>query len=61
MIPRQYFLNRDGYPVLTTDGRPVHFVVDEQDVPVLNPQGRYMLGPVQVPPGGTATARHKGI
>jgi hypothetical protein len=61
MIPRQYFLDRDGYPVLTTDGRPVHFVVDEQGVPVLDPQGRYMLGPVEVPPGGTVTARHKGI
>jgi hypothetical protein len=61
MIPRQYFLDRDGYPVLTTDGRPVHFVVDEQGVPVLDPQGRYMLGPVEIPPGGTVTARHKGI
>jgi Clp amino terminal domain, pathogenicity island component len=61
MIPRQYFLDRDGYPVLTTDGRPVHFVVDEDLVPVLDPHGRYMLGPVEVPPGGTVTARHKGI
>jgi hypothetical protein len=61
MIPRQYFLDRDGYPVLTTDGRPVHFVVDEQGVPVLDPQGRFMLGPVEVPAGGTVTARHKGI
>ena len=60
MIPRQYFLDRDGYPVFTTDGRPVHFVVDEQGVPVLDPQGRYMLGPVEVPPGATVTARHKG-
>jgi predicted DNA-binding transcriptional regulator AlpA len=51
MIPRQYFLDRDGYPVLTTDGRPVHFVVDERGVPVLDPQGRYMLGPVEVPQG----------
>jgi hypothetical protein len=61
MIPRQYFLDRDGYPVLTTDGRPVHIVVDEQGVPVLAPQGQYKLGPVEVPPGGTVTARHKGI
>jgi predicted DNA-binding transcriptional regulator AlpA len=60
MIPRQYFLDRDGYPVFTTDGRPVHFVVDEQSVPVLDPHGRYMLGPVEVPPGATVTARIKG-
>jgi predicted DNA-binding transcriptional regulator AlpA len=60
MIPRQYFLDRDGYPVFTTDGRPVHFVVDEDLVPVLDQQGRYMLGPVEVPPGGTVTAGQRG-
>jgi hypothetical protein len=26
MLGREYFIDRDGYPVLTTDGRPVHFV-----------------------------------
>jgi hypothetical protein len=60
MIPRQYFLDRDGYPVLTTDGRPVHIVVDDDLVPVPDPQGRYMLGPVEVPPGATVTARPEG-
>jgi predicted DNA-binding transcriptional regulator AlpA len=60
MLARQYFLDRDGYPVFTTDGRPVHIVVDEDGVPVLDPEGRYVLGPVEVPPGGTVTARHAG-
>ena len=60
MIARQYFLDRDGYPVLTTDGRPVHFVVDEHGIPVLDPEGRYALGPVEVPPGATVTARYEG-
>jgi predicted DNA-binding transcriptional regulator AlpA len=45
----QYFIDRDGYPVLTTDGRPVHIVVDEVTVPVLDEHGREMLGPVEIP------------
>jgi hypothetical protein len=36
MLGRQYFIDRAGYPVLTTDGRPVHIVVDEDTVPVLD-------------------------
>jgi len=39
----QYFIDRDGYPVLTTNGQPVHLVVDENTVPVLDEHG-------QVPP-----------
>jgi hypothetical protein len=57
MLARQYFLDRDGYPVLTTDGRPVHVVVDEHGMPVLDEQGRERLGPVEVPEGGTVVAR----
>jgi predicted DNA-binding transcriptional regulator AlpA len=51
MLGRQYFIDRDGYPVLTTDGRPVHIVVDEDTVPVLDEQGHEMLGPVEIPEG----------
>jgi hypothetical protein len=57
MVSRQYLLDRDGYPVLTTDGRPVHVVVDEHGMPVLDEQGHEMLGPVEVPEGGTVIAR----
>jgi predicted DNA-binding transcriptional regulator AlpA len=51
MLGRQYFIDRDGYPVLTTDGRPVHIVVDEDTVPVLDEHGHEMLGPVEIPEG----------
>jgi hypothetical protein len=51
MLGRQYFIDRDGYPVLTTDGRPVHIVVDEDTAPVLDEHGHEMLGPVEIPEG----------
>lgn len=51
MLGRQYFVDRDGYPVLTTDGRPVHIVVDEDTVPVLDDHGHELLGPVEIPEG----------
>jgi predicted DNA-binding transcriptional regulator AlpA len=51
MLGRQYFVDRDGYPVLTTDGRPVHIVVDEDTVPVLDEHGHEMLGAVEIPDG----------
>jgi hypothetical protein len=47
----QYFIDRDGYPVLTTDGQPVHFVVDNDTVPIRDEQGHHMLGPVEIPDG----------
>jgi hypothetical protein len=50
MLPRQYFIDRDGYPVLTTDGQPVHVVVNEHGVPVLDKQGHRMFGPIEIPP-----------
>jgi hypothetical protein len=55
-LRRQYYLDRDGYPVLTTDGQPVHVVVDDDGVPVLDEHGHRMLGPVEIPPGGEVTA-----
>jgi hypothetical protein len=30
---RQYFIDRDGNPVLTADGQPVHRLVDQQRPP----------------------------
>jgi hypothetical protein len=51
MLGRQYFIDRDGYPVLTTDGHPVHFVVDEDTVPVLDEHGHETIGPVEIPEG----------
>jgi hypothetical protein len=59
MLRRQYFIDRDGYPVLTTDGQPVHFVVDEHGMPVLDEHGHRMLGLVEVPEGGTVIARYE--
>jgi hypothetical protein len=59
MLRRQSFMDRDGYPVLTTGGRPVHIVVDEHGIPVLDEHGREQLGPVEVPDGGTVVARHE--
>jgi hypothetical protein len=58
MLGRRYFIDRDGYPVLTTDGRPVHIVVDEDTIPVLDDQGRQMIGPVEIPPGGELIVGH---
>jgi Clp amino terminal domain, pathogenicity island component len=59
MLARQYFLDRDGYPVLTTDGRPVHIVVDERALPVVDEQGHERLGLVEVPEVGTVVARYE--
>jgi hypothetical protein len=58
MLARQYFVDSDGYPVLTIDGRPVHVVVDEQGMPVLDEQGRRIFGPVEIPPGCQVEAHH---
>jgi predicted DNA-binding transcriptional regulator AlpA len=56
MLGRQYFIDRDGYPVLTTDGRPVHIVVDEDTVPVLDEHGHERIGPVEIPQGARLIA-----
>jgi Clp amino terminal domain, pathogenicity island component len=49
--PLQCFVDRDGYPVLTADGRPVHVVVDEQGKAVRGEHGHWVLTPVEIPPG----------
>jgi hypothetical protein len=48
---RQYFVDRDGNPVLTSDGRPVHFLVDEWGNDLLDDGGHPSIGPVEIPPG----------
>lgn len=48
---RQYIIDRDGNPVLTADGRPVHLVQDAD--------GQTIVGPVEVPPGCRVKARHE--
>jgi hypothetical protein len=48
---RQYFVDRDGNPGLTADGRPVHFVLDEAGQLVLDADGRPLMEPVDVPEG----------
>jgi HAAS/Clp amino terminal domain, pathogenicity island component len=48
---RQYFVDRDGNPVLTSDGRPVHFLVDEWGNDLLDDGGHPRIGPVEIPPG----------
>jgi len=55
---RQYFIDRDGHPVLTTDGRPVHLLVDEHGDEVADAEGRG-IGPVEIPPGCRVKARHE--
>ena len=55
---RQYFIDRDGHPVLTADGRPVHMMVDEHGDEVPDAQGR-SIGPVEVPPGCRVKAQHE--
>jgi hypothetical protein len=47
-IPPQYTIDRDGYPVLTTDGQPIHVVSNER--------GETVLGPVEIPEGAEVRA-----
>ena len=53
---RQYFIDRDGHPVLTADGRPVHVRVNEPGDQVRDAEGR-SIGPVEIPPGCRVKAR----
>jgi len=54
---RQYLVDRDGNPVLTTDGRPLDVLVDEQGQPVLDAEGRPTIRPVEIPPGSQVQPR----
>jgi len=55
---RQYFIDRDGHPVLTADGQPVHVLVNEHGDEVRDAEGR-SIGPVEIPPGCRVKARHE--
>lgn len=48
---RQYFVDRDGNPVLTTDGRPIHLLIDDDGHHVLDVAGQPIIAPVEVPLG----------
>lgn len=48
---RQYFVDRDGYPVLTSQGLPVHVLTDEDGSPAQDAAGEPLLGGVAVPEG----------
>ncbi len=48
---RQYFIDRDGNAVLTTDGRPIHLLVDDDGHNVLDEAGQPIIAPVEIPPG----------
>jgi hypothetical protein len=48
---RQYFIDRDGNPVLTAEGQPIGLLVDEQGELTRDAQGQPMIGPVAIPPG----------
>lgn len=56
MALRQYLVDRDGRPVLTTDGRPVDVLVDAQGQPVLDAAGRPIIRAVEIPPGSHVEA-----
>jgi len=47
----QYRIDRDGYPVLTTDGRPIGSLIDPQGEYVLNAEGKVQLTVIDVPQG----------
>jgi hypothetical protein len=56
---RQYFIDRDGNPVLTADGQPVHRLVDQQGQQVLDGEGRLLIGAVEIPPGCQIRTYHQ--
>jgi hypothetical protein len=53
---RQYHLDRDGNPVLTSDDQPVHAVFDEHGREVTNEDGRPLIVPVEIPDGSRVEA-----
>lgn len=57
---RQYFVDRDGNPVLTADGRPIHFLIDDDGHHVLDEAGQPIVAPVEVPLGSAIKATPKG-
>lgn len=56
----QYLIDRDGNPVLTTDGRPVHLLIDDKGRPVLDEEGKRILTAVDIPPGSEVRPHPRG-
>jgi predicted DNA-binding transcriptional regulator AlpA len=56
----QYFIDRDGYPVLTTDGKPIHILLDHDGRRVLAEDGKPIIGALDVPPGTQMQAHYQG-
>lgn len=52
----QYFLDRDGYPLLSSDGQPVHVVVDDAGNYVYDEENVPLYTVVEVPPGSRPLA-----
>jgi len=48
---RQYRIDRDGYPILTTDGKPIHSPLDEEGRYLVDEDGNPIDTVVDVPPG----------
>lgn len=56
---RQYLVDRDGNPLLTAAGLPVHLLLDE-GVPRVDRDGHRIVTPVEVPPGAALAAHAAG-
>ncbi len=48
---RQYYVDRDGNPVLSTTGKAVHILLDARNALVTNEMGEPVLVAIEVPPG----------
>jgi hypothetical protein len=57
---RQYYIDRDGNPVLTRDGQPVHTSFDERGREVLAEDGRPLVVPVDIPEGSRVEPHARG-
>lgn len=56
---RQYRIDRDGYPILTTDGKPIHAPIDEEGRYILDEDGNPIDTVIEVPPGAHMRAYPK--
>ena len=56
---RQYRIDRDGYPVLTTDGKTIHSLIDDDGRYVLDEEGNHIDAVIEPPPGALVRAYPK--
>ena len=47
----QYYIDRDGFAVLTKDGRPVGALEDDDGRTIVDDEGKGILAPIDVPAG----------